>query len=170
MRADQRIESMRHLHVFALAADRAVLGKKSFLDHVGKQLRVGPVGRAQQIVEALRGRAVLVGELLLRHRHARRRQVALVLIRAAQDQPARFVLLEPQQDVGRELVGGVLFPAEQGNFQNCEYGMTAFVQKHIQERADHRVDRCNAGRSGLFGRVLPDLVEVFVTDRDAFFV
>jgi hypothetical protein len=48
--------------------------------------------------------------------------------------------------------------------------MTGFVQKHIQERADQRVDRCDAGGSGLFGRVLPDLVEVLVTDRDAFFV
>jgi hypothetical protein len=59
---------MRELKIFALAARRAVLGQESFLDDIGKQFRVAAVCRAQQVEEALRGRAVLVRKVLLVHR------------------------------------------------------------------------------------------------------
>ena len=54
VRAKQRVEGMRDLSVFALAANGAVLRQEVFFNHIGKQFRIGPVGHAQQIVEALR--------------------------------------------------------------------------------------------------------------------
>ena len=93
MRSDQRAESIGNLLVLALAADGAILWKKSFFDNVAKELRIGSVSHTQEIEKALHRGAVLVGETLPRHRNRRRRQVSFVLIGATQDEPSRFSLL-----------------------------------------------------------------------------
>ena len=62
MRADQGVKRICELLVLALAAHGAVLRQKPFFDHIAEQLLIEPVGDAQQIEEALRRRAVLVGE------------------------------------------------------------------------------------------------------------
>ena len=64
MRADQLFVRMDHLTVFVFAVVGSFLRQMCLLHHVAKQLRIGAVGNAQQIVEALRGRAMRVGELL----------------------------------------------------------------------------------------------------------
>ena len=53
VRRDQRLESLSHLRVFALATLRPALRQVALLDQVSEQLGIGPVGDAQEIVEAL---------------------------------------------------------------------------------------------------------------------
>src|SRR4029079_3955871 len=103
-------------------------------------------------------------------RERRRRQVALVLIRAAQDQSASFFLVEPQHEVGRKLVGSIFVAAEQRNFQAAERGMTGLVQEYVQQRADHRINGSNSRGRRALGYILPDVVDVLVTDRDVFLI
>src|SRR5712692_10905499 len=43
--------------------------------------------------------------------------------------------------------------------------MTEFVQGGVEQGADDRVDRRNAGRRRLRRHVLPQLVDIFVADR-----
>ena len=62
MRADQGVKRICELLVLALAAHGTVLRQKPFFDHIAEQLRIEPVGDAEQIEEALRRCAVLVGE------------------------------------------------------------------------------------------------------------
>src|SRR5688572_11060385 len=76
IRSDQGAECMRELNVFALAADRAILGQEAFFHEISKQLRVTAICRTQQVEETLRGCAVLVRKVLLLYRNCRRRQVA----------------------------------------------------------------------------------------------
>src|SRR6187431_2313729 len=53
MRPDQAAECAVHLPVFALARFRAVLGQEFLVDDIGEQLRIGTIGRAEQVVESL---------------------------------------------------------------------------------------------------------------------
>ncbi len=170
MRPDQPAESMGNLNVFALTADGPIFWKKSFSDRVAKELRISSVSHTQEIEKTLRRGAVLVGETLPRHCHRRRRQIAFVLVGAAQDQPSRFLFAKSQQDVRRELVGRVLLPPEQRNIPHAEKSMACFMKEHVCQRAYQCVDRLDSCRSRLLGRILPNIVDVLVADGDAIFV
>ena len=84
-----------HLLVLSVAALGPFLGQISFLHQIGEQLGIRPVGDAQDIVEALCGKAVLVGERILVR--ARFRGVQLITIGDAGDQSPRIAFGELQE-------------------------------------------------------------------------
>src|SRR6476620_8224504 len=89
MRADQLFVRKGHLKVFVFAVVGSFLRQMCLLHHVAKQLRIGAVGNAQQIVEALRGRAMRVGELLQCGRCGCGVHLNLVRVGGAPNQSAR---------------------------------------------------------------------------------
>jgi hypothetical protein len=68
----------RNLIVFAFAATGSLLRQIPLIHYISEQRRVGAIGEADQIVEALRRGGVNVGEGRKGRRHFRTLQVLLV--------------------------------------------------------------------------------------------
>jgi hypothetical protein len=76
-----------------------------------------------------------------------------------------------QHDVGRYLIGGVLLAPEHRYPQQIEQRMAEFMQAGVEQGPHDSVDRRDAGRRRFRGHGLPELVDIFVTNRyDAVFI
>ncbi len=156
---------MLDLLVFVFTVLGARLRQKTLLHEVAEQFRIGAVGKAEQVVEALRRRAMRVGKLLRRPRSFLRRYLVLVGIGSAEDQAAGFSLVEMERHIGRDLIGGVLLAAEHRHLVHIEQCMREFMQSGIEQGPNDGVyGRC-VGPRRVGGRALPQLVEIFVANR-----
>ena len=61
--------------------------------------------------------------------------------RRPQQQPARIIVGEHQQDIGRDIIGDVFFLGEKRDVQHPHKGVPEFVQKHIGDRTDQLIVR-----------------------------
>jgi hypothetical protein len=142
MRTYQGLKSMSDLSVLVLASLGSRLRQIALIDDVLVELWIRSVCETQDVVKALRGRAMFVGELGQRYRGVRPK-IVLVLIRVTQNEPARIVFFELQHDIRRELISSVLLTSKNRHLPNIEHGVPDFMQHHIGKWPEHRVNRAH---------------------------
>jgi hypothetical protein len=82
------------------------------------------------------------------------------------DQSARLGLAELKSEIGRHRIGRIFLAPKQRQIKHVEQGMGEFVQGRIEKGADDRVDRGNTVRCRFRRHVLPQLVDIFIANRD----
>ena len=113
------------LAVLSPAKPGALFWKVLHLHNIGEQDWICAIGETQEVIEALSGGAVLIGERCQRRSHRRVLQVLLIGMSSAQDETARIGLAELQNDVSGKLIGGILLVPEDRNVEEIEMAWPA---------------------------------------------
>ena len=101
--------------------------KVFFLHNIGEQDWICPIGKTQEIIEALSGWPVLIGKRCQRCSHGRVLHVLLIGVSCAQDESARIGLAEVQDDVSGKLIGGILLVPKDRNVKEIKHRVAGLV-------------------------------------------
>ena len=128
VRINQFLECEVDLAPFLFARGGAALGQIAFVDHIGKRIRIFPVGETQQVVQALYRRAMDVRKSSYPHGHCRILDVFVIRVGGALDQPVGILLSDLYQHMSGELIRVVLRPAEQRYVEIIKHSVTHLVR------------------------------------------